>query len=235
VKLDRTLTVGGTAYPVIEERVLLDLAAPGRAQFLINGQDAAENQPVTFDIGWGMNRAASRLFDGYVEQVVKVDGKRMRLFCREYAALLANTLPLNLRHVTMTDVLGEITRITGLRFSPGAGGYATTKAANFYNLGSGYQAMAALSRVYRIQDYIWQQQGDRIIYAGRWSDSRWNGRDIEIPEDAFDAHLSNRSASIVAIPQLRPGVKLNGNVITRLEFSGHFMEIQWKSRLNASS
>jgi hypothetical protein len=168
-----------------------------------------------------------RLFLGFVESVNTVD-KRQKLFCRELSAALFAPLRLDLRHVTMHEVITEINIKTGLTFAVGDGAYSSKKVANFYNLGNGYQAMQSMARVFGITDYIWQQQGHGVIYAGSWRDSRYADKPIPVDSTLFTEHLSNNSAKLVAIPALRPGVMMNGNIVTKVDFSGNQMVVTWK-------
>ncbi|MEE7625429.1 hypothetical protein V3O24_04585 [Methylobacter sp. Wu8] len=229
MKLDRQLNINNTPYRVIEDRVLLDLDSPGRAQFLIDAGDkpVAAKQVVSFTLGYAKRDTMQRLFLGFVESVNTLD-KRQKLFCRELSAVLYAPLRLDLRHVTMQEVIADIHSKTGLTFSVGDGAYSRKKVANFYNLGNGYQAMQSMGRVFGIANYFWQQQGHGVIYAGSWQDSRWADLPIELEGGMFTEHLSNNSAKLVAIPALRPGVKLNGNIVTKVDFSDNQMGVTWK-------
>jgi hypothetical protein len=230
MKLNRYLTIGQKTYPVIEERVLLVLNDAGRAQFTVDaGDDAiAPGSPVVFELGYAQHAELSQLFLGYVEQSVAVGPRRRRLFCREWAAVLQMSVPLNLRHPTLKDVLTAIRAATQLNFSIPEAGYSTAKVPHFANLGNGYQALAAIGRVFAIEDYLWQQQGGGLVYVGSWPDSRWPERAVAFPDSIFRAHLSTQSAEIAAVPALRPGVLLNGSRLTRVEFAGTAMTITWK-------
>lgn len=229
MKLDRQLNIGNTPYPVIDDRVLLDLASPGRAQFSIDAGDkpVEAKQVVSFTLGYAKHDTMQRVFLGYIETVNTVD-RRQKLFCRELSATLYAPLRLDLRHVTMHEVIAEIHNRTALTFAVGDGEYSNKKVANFYNLGNGYQAMQSMQRVFNIEKYVWQQQGHGVIYAGSWQDSRWADLPIEVPAEMFTEHLSNNSAKLVAIPALRPGVMMNGNIVTKIDFSGNGMEVTWK-------
>lgn len=229
MKLDRQLNINNVAYNVIEDRVLLDLDAPGRAQFVIDAGDkpVAAKQIVSFTLGYAKHDTLQRLFLGFIEIVNTMD-RRQKLFCRELSAVLYAPLRLDLRHVTMQDVIADIHTKTGLTFSVGDGAYSSLKVANFYNLGNGYQAMQSMGRVFGIEKYFWQQQGHGVIYAGSWQDSRWADLPIDVPAEMFTEHLSNNSARLVAIPALRPGVLMNGNIVTKVDFSGNKMDVTWK-------
>lgn len=229
MKLARTLTIDDKSYPLIEERVLLALSYSGRAQFLIDaGGDAISAfTPISLDIGYTQHASMSRLFLGYVEQSVKVDARRVRLFCRELSAVLQARVPLNLRHPTLKDVLTAVHAATKVNFSIPEKKYSTTKVPHFSNLGNGYQAIDTLGRVFQINDYIWQQQGGGVVYVGSWADSRWPDRAVEFPESMFKAHLSSQSAEISAVPELRPGAVVNGKRIVKVEFAGNSMMLTW--------
>lgn len=229
MKLDRQLNINNAPFHVIEDRVVLDLNSPGRAQFLIDAADTPveAKQIVSFTLGYAKHDTMQRVFLGFIETVNTVD-RRQKLFCRELSATLFAPLPLDLRHVTLQEVIAEIHNKTGLTFAVGDGAYSTKKVANFYNLGNGYQAMQSMQRVFGITDYFWQQQGHGVIYAGSWHDSRWSDLPLALPANMFTEHLSNNSAKLVSIPALRPGVLMNGNIVTQVDFSGNQMTVTWK-------
>lgn len=88
---------------------------------------------VTLDIGYNEG-ALQRYFIGYIEHCTAANAVEQVLFCRELAAVLANPLPLNLRHVDLRAVLAEISEQTGLRFRVPDRPYANVKAPYFYSL-----------------------------------------------------------------------------------------------------
>jgi len=229
MRLNRVLTIDQTPRQLIDERVVLDLYAPGRANYTVVVDSDHPLKPfqfVTFDLGYS-NQDLHRWFRGYVEKVVPVGDRRAKVFCRELSAVLAKPLPLNLRHVSAREVVTEINRLTGLNFATPETDYSTTKVANFYNIGTGYAAMNEIGRVFNIVDYIWQQQAG-IVYVGSWADSRWaNKKDLLLPQGLFDKQSENKSAKVLAMPALRPGVRLRGNRITTIEFKENHMTVAW--------
>ena len=228
MKLVRRLTVGESVYPVVEERIKLELSGSGRGQFLLDAPGASFErfQAVAFDLG-SQHGELSRLFLGYVDQSVRVDSRRVKLFCREWCGVLAANVPLNLRHPSLADVLTAIHAVTQLNFSVADRDYSRRKMPHFANVGTGYQALSLLGRVFGIEDLIWQQQGMGVVYVGAWADSRWPARQVQFPESMFKAHLSSQSAEIAAVPELRPGAVVNGKRITNLEFAGNSMVVGW--------
>lgn len=229
MKLDRRLTVSGSVLDVTDERVFLSLSEPGRAQFTVQKAAAqvARLSAVALDIGYASSSDSQRLFLGYVDSVTPIDNQHCKLFCRELAAALQVSMPLNLRHPTLRDVLKAMHDKTGLDFSAPAAAYADRKIPHFANIGNGYQAMAGIAKAFRIDDFFYQQQGEGVIYVGSWTDSRWAGKAATVDNSYFAEQLSNTSAKIAAIPAMRPGVELNGNRVTGLEFAGNFMTLSW--------
>ena len=232
MRLNRVLTINGHKKQLIDERVILDLFSPGRAMFnvVVDANTVQQKQLVTFDFGYTRQAALQRFFIGFVDKIVPQDDKRIKLFCRELSAALAFDVPLNLRHVTATDVLKKVTELTGdgLDFVLPEQPYSKTKVANFFNVGSGYLLLDKIGKVFGINDFIWQQQAGKV-FAGSWVHSRWAAiPDLIIPQSVFDKQMANESARIAALPKLRPGIRINGQRITSIDFSKNHMVLAWK-------
>lgn len=229
MKLNKVLTVDGTAYPLVKDEIRLELRSPGRASFTIQA-GAPVKGLVTYDVGYNDN-PLQRHFIGYVERCTAANAVEQVLFCRELSAVLAAPLPLNLRHVDLRTVLEAVSEKTGLRFRVPDKGYARSKAPFFYSLAAGYQAMDSLARVFAIPDCIWQQQGDGEVFVGSWADSYFGAREpLQLPVELFDDYQGNRGARIAALPGLRPGATINqGERITSVTIAGNQMAIRWKT------
>jgi len=230
MKLHKVLTINGTVYPLVKEDVRLDLKSPGRATFTIQA-GAAVKGLVMLDVGYN-DAPLQRHFIGYVERSTTASSTEQVLACRELAAILANPLPLNLRHVDLQAVLAEISTKTGLRFRVPDQPYAKVKTPYFYGLATGYQAMDSLATVFNIPDFIWQQQGDGEVFVGSWADSFFGAREpLQLPAELFDGYQSNQSAMVAALPGLRPGASINqGDRITSVTLAGNQMAIRWKTQ-----
>ena len=230
MKLHQVLTVAGAGVELVNSDVRLDLRNPGRASFTVQG-GAALKGLVTFDVGYN-DKPLQRHFIGYVERCTPSNAVEQVLFCRELAAILANPLPLNLRHADLGTVLAEINQKTGLSFRVPDQAYAKVKAPFFYNLAAGYQAMDSLPRVFGIPDFIWQQQGNGEVFVGSWADSFFGARSpLPLPVALFNDYQNNQSAMIAALPGLRPGASINqGERITQVTLTGNQMAIRWKKQ-----
>jgi hypothetical protein len=230
MKLNQVLTVDGQERVIIQSEVRLDLASPGRATFCVRADQALKGL-VTLDIGYN-DRAMQRHFIGHVERSTTGNSQEQVLFCRELTSVLDMPLPMNLRHVDLHQVLAEIRKQTGLRFRVPDAGYARVKAPYFYSLANGHQAMDSLAPVFAIPDFIWQQQGDGEVFVGSWRDSYWGQREsLPLPHSLFEAYHGNQSATLAALPGLRPGMPINlGDRITSVTLAGTKMNIRWKTQ-----
>ncbi len=234
MKLHKELAINGQPYVLVKNEVRLDAKSPGRATFTIQASAPVKGL-VTLDIGYNGN-TLQRHFIGYVERSTTASSGQQVLFCRELAAILANPLPLNLRHVDLRAVLVEIGQHTGLLFRVPDQPYAGVKAPFFYSLAAGYQAMDSLARVFNIPDFIWQQQGDGEVFVGSWADSFFGVRaPLQLPVELFDDYQGNQSAMIAALPGLRPGATINyGERITSVALIDNQMAIRWTTQSAAA-
>ncbi|RMQ48766.1 hypothetical protein ALQ04_04281 [Pseudomonas cichorii] len=234
MKLHKILTIDGNVVSLVKDEVRLELKSPGRAMFTIKASAQVKGL-VTFDIGYN-EATLQRHFIGYVERCTAANGVEQVVFCRELAAVLANPLPMNLRHADMHTVLADISTKTGLRFRVPDKAYTRTKVAYFYSLAAGYQALDSLGRVFGIEDFIWQQQGDGEVFAGSWADSFFGARSpLQLPVSLFDGYQGNQSAMIAALPGMRPGVSFNqGERITSVTLAGTQMAIKWTTQSSAA-
>lgn len=228
MKLHKVLNINGQPFDLVSEEVRLDLRNPGRANFVIKA-DQAQRGLVTLDLGYN-DKPLQRHFVGYVERCTTSSSQEQVLFCREVAAILVHPLPMGLRHVNLSEVLLEVSKNTGLRFRVPDAPYAKTKTPYFYSLAAGIQAMDSLAQVFSIPDFVWHQQGDGEVYVGSWADSFWGSKPpLQLPIELLTNYQGNRSATVAALPGLRPGATINqGERVTSVTLAGTEMTLQWK-------
>lgn len=227
MKLHKVVSINGKPYELVGDETRLDLRTPGRAVYTVKSPIPLRGM-VTLDLGYNSS-ALQRYFLGYIERSTSTNSREQILLCREMSAILTQRLPLGLRHVDLGAVLVEVSRQTGLRFRVPAAAYAKIRTPYFYSLGAGIQAFDSLAQVFGIPDLIWQQQGNGEVYVGSWADSYWGARGIlELPTELFDGYQGNRSATLPALPALRPGVSINqGQRVTSVTLTDTHMAIQW--------
>lgn len=234
MKLHKVLAINGAPIALVKEDVRLDATSPGRANFTVQSSAPLKGL-VTLDIGYNQS-TLQRHFIGYIERCTAANAVEQMLFCRELTAVLANPLPMNLRHVDLRVVLAEISGQTGLRFRVPDRPYAGIKAPYFYSLAAGYQAMDSLARVFGIPDFTWHQQGNGEVFVGSWADSFFGIRaPLQIPTELFDGYQGNQSAMVAALPGLRPGATINnGERVTSVALANDQMAIRWKTQSAAA-
>lgn len=224
----RDLLINGDLTHLIEEDIFLDINSPGRATLTIISPELPEiNSSVEFYLGRASADKIHLLFSGEVEKAWKLDNKHIKLFCRQFSARLYQTVPLNLRHCSMRDVLTEIANLTGLNFYLPKTNYSDKPVARYFNLGDGIAAMDRMAEVFQVPDFYWQQEGMKDIYVGSWSDSRWATRPIPVPLNLMKL-TGSYIAKVPAIPSLLPGVDMteHGRLLT-LRHSKDHMELKW--------
>ena len=226
MKIIKTLTVDNQPYRLVNDDIRLELCSPGRATFTVLS-DHTLSGIVAFNAGWSYGKIY-RWFIGYIENSITVDPQRQKLFCRELNAVINRFLPLSLRHVSVRDVIVNLTGLTDLNFNMPDADYMNQPSPYFYHLGDGYQAMDAIGRVYQIPQFIWQQQGDGSVYVGSWKDSRWAENPVQIPDNLFTHHMSTNSATLPMSTAIRPGVHFNRGIIKSVQLSEDTMVITWK-------
>jgi hypothetical protein len=204
--------------------VVLQSATPGNCQITVS-TEVKQFALVSVDLGWG--DMIDKVFIGYVERVMPAVNGWYTLFCRELSASLALNYSVMLRHPTLKQVLDELSQLTGLEFVVPDKTYAETAIPCFYCDSSGYAMLDNIGRSFRVDDFIWQQQGNGKIYVGSYKDSFWADKPIVIPKHLMTNHQAGRTATIPAAPMIRPNVLANGSRIKTVEFKETQMTITW--------
>jgi hypothetical protein len=228
-KLTKSLTINGQQVTaIVNENVKLGLFSTGRATFTI----VSESEPsglVELHIGYNVKQLTP-YFLGVIESKHKT-GERWLITCRELIGALSFSASIAIRFATAKMVLDKLSEL-GITFVTPNAEYINKKAPCFYHTGTGLSVLQQIGKVFNIADYIFQQRPDGQIYVGSWSDSGWATSEI----NDFAEHVinvkSSTSGELIAIPKLRPGIKLNGRYITEVVLSGNKQLIKWSNKLN---
>ncbi len=216
--------VGSTKAELKQHWCVLQAKTPGNCQVTVKHQ-AKRHDIVALELGWG--DMIDRVFLGYVDRVSKSDNGYFTLFCRELTAILANNFSITLRHPTMRQVIKALAEQTKLEFVLPSAAYTETAIPCFYADTSGFAMLDNIGRVFKIPDFIWQQQGNGKVYVGSYQDSFWHDRNIELPNELMTDHKAANTASMFAIPKLRPNVQVNDQRLQSVEFKDTNMTINW--------
>lgn len=206
--------------------IVLKAKTPGTCQITVKQTDNIKKfAKVTVDMGWGT--IIDRVFSGYVERIMHAENGFVILFCRELAAALNYKFNIMLRHPTLKQVLTELTKQSGIEFVIPEQAYAQTSIPCFYSDSTGYAVLDNIGRAFKINDFIWQQQGNGKVFVGSYSDSFWFDKNIEIPKQLLTGQQAARTATMPAAPMIRPNVTANGERISTIEFIETNMNISW--------
>jgi len=230
-RLIKVLTIAGTpVVNLVSVSVQLDLFSTGRASFTV----ITEQEPaglVELHLGYQVDKLTP-YFLGVIESKHQANG-RWFLTCRELIGALSFPAPMAIRFATMLDVLNKLAEL-GLEFVYPDQAYLNTPVPAFYHHGDGISVLRQLGQVYQVPDYIFQQRPDGKVYAGSWHDSGWAGTEInDFSEHPLKVKTST-TGEVVAIPKLRPGLKLNGRYITETTLTGNTQVIRWSKTLSAA-
>ncbi|TQF70505.1 hypothetical protein [Pseudoalteromonas luteoviolacea] len=228
LRLSDSLHIGGVAVTtVIKKHVQLDLNSAGRAKFEI----VTEQEPsgvVELHIGYELTNMTP-YFIGVIESKQQANG-RWYLTCRELLGALTFQSALSIRHATINQVLTTLDN--RLEFVTPNASYMQTTLPMFCHAGAGIQALKQIGQCWQIPEFIYQQRSDGKIFVGSWQHSQWAQTIIDdYPEHSIKT-TSSTSGEVIAIPKLRPGLKLNGRYIHEVTLQNDRMQIRWSNTLS---
>ncbi|MEI8594046.1 hypothetical protein [Photobacterium sp. Hal280] len=228
MKLQTRLFVNQQEVKLADHKVSLKLSLGGRAIFVFSAEQSPEmHQPVAFDVGY--NGKLHRWFDGYIEKVQPSENGHHKIMVKENAGILSQRWAVSLEHPSLRDVIEKLTQLTGLIFSlPEDVDYTDRKIPNFVSQGDGYQLMASLGRAFEVPDFVWYQQTDGSVYVGNWANCHFGQRAFSVPPELSQRQMAD-SMTFAPFPVFRPGARVNGKRITRLELHGDEMTAYWQA------
>jgi hypothetical protein len=235
-RLTKVLTIGGKPVTnIVSEAIQLDLNSTGRASFVV----VCDQEPtgiIEYHISYNIDKPIP-YFLGVIEDKHFTNG-RWYLTCRELLGALSYPAPLAIRFATMVDVLNALSEL-GLEFVypeefVDKKNYMNTAVPCFYHNGNGISALRQLGKIFQVKDYIFQQRPDGKVYVGSWHDSGWAKSAITNFAEHPITVTNSTTGELVATPQLRPGIKLNGRFITETTLIGNKQVIRWSKTLFAA-
>lgn len=229
MKLVKAIYINGKEFHLVRDHVWLDLATPGRADFTIKSEEPLSGIVSFFMRDSGLE--PMEIFTGYIEKSHMVDDLQQRIFCRELTAVLWDIIPVSIKNASLKDILNIFTRKTRLEFNVPQKEYSEIKHHTFQSVGNGIHALDSFGDIFKISNYIWQQQGNGKVYVGAWEDSKWSEREIDLSEKFFQDVQLDGTKTLQALPGLRPGVKLNGLYVNSLQLKEHIMVVKCEKQL----
>jgi len=231
VKINKKTQIAGENVAAASSQIRLERNTPGRAIFTISQPEHAPQPGQTISHSASTASGEWRtLFAGYIERVVPTGHNVFQILARENAAVLNQRLNINARHCLPADLLKTISAQTGVVFVMPESDWTKKTAARFQHIGTGYDALDQLIKIWEIPGGIWHQQPDGRVYVGEYTSSVIN-KTIEIPAEKFAAKAVT-GGTLLLIPRLRPGVKIkfgdNVQTITAIEITGDTMRLEWQ-------
>ena len=227
-RLIKVLSIGGEQVKnIVNDVTSLDLFSTGRATFTI----VHETEPkglVELHCGYQVNKLTP-YFLGVIESKHYAN-KQWFITCRELIGALSFPAPIAIRFATAKKVLDKLSEI-GVSFTMPDADYINKKVPCFYHHGNGITALQQIGKVFNIKNFIFQQRPDGKIYVGSWDDSLWATSEINDFAEHPIKVSSSTKGEIIAIPKLRPGIKLNGRYITNVTLAGNKQVLTWSKTL----
>ncbi|WP_310606954.1 hypothetical protein [Buttiauxella brennerae] len=221
-----TVTIGAEAVECSGYELVLDLCATGRGFITAKAGVTQQGAVVRIDIGY--NNYLWRWFTGFVVSDQPAANGFRRMMIREMSGIFEPRWPLSMQHPTLRQVAAELTRASGVTIQiPDVATYADKPIPHLTHSGTGWQLLDSLGRLFSIQDYIWQQLPDGVVWLGGWEASRFSGLPVEVPSEYASSVGGGNSMTAPLIPTVRPGVVVNGHRITRVAVKDGDMTLTW--------
>jgi len=217
MKIVKTLFINKEPVKYWGDDIRLFYGRPGKAVFHVESEKKITGL-VQFVLGYSHTEKYNYFF-GYITKSVKENDNAQIIHCLELSSSLKSALILNLENVDLNEILLDISNKTGLQFVTPDQPYSKIKVSQFYNMCSGFHALDSLGEILSIENFIWYQQGDGIIFVGSRDDSYFAKRPLPIDSHLFEDQKGTDSARIAIHPGLRPGMKVNGCLVTSVQLT----------------
>ncbi len=224
MKLLEKLTIGGTNYRIIERDVYLELSNAGRATFRVEAKSKPSGL-VHYQCGYGGHNTHD-FFLGYIERAQPESNKSYTIYCRELCGGLSQTSHISLRNCLITDVIRDISTATHVQFADIS---PDKQVPRYASHGDGFNALRNIGRVFGLNDFVFYQQIDGLLWMGEWQQSAYAKPDRVIDQRFFTRQTPD-SSILPAIPVLRPGMLINGRrLLSHRLTQDHQSLLKWTS------
>ena len=241
MKITKQLKLAGVEAKLKSDSIFLEMQTPGRCIITVATTTTPMHGELIEINGQMAGHDLRRLFLGFVDTVTKLQDGIFKIVGRELAAFLNKRIALNLRHVTPSQVLEEISNQTGLKFILPDSEWTKKPVARFQHIGGGYMAMDSILNVWQVTNGIWQQQADGQIFIGESEKSVPGAKRIKLDAARFKS-MSVKGGTLPLAPRLRPGVQIeiadqflyvNSIEIHREEMRLNWLQNPWEATLRA--
>lgn len=227
MKYIHQLIINQVVSPQHDYEITLNLFSPGRGIFRVQTRELTPLEgTVEFYIGRN-DKPLLSVFSGFIHSAQTLSETEQLITCKEFSAVLQLPAPLALRNVTFMDVVEKISSVSRLEFiTPDYADYLHSQTPYFYHTANGLHAVKALSQVFNISQFFHQQRTNGTQWVGSWTDSPWNGKQLNLPPRLFQKTNALGTSTLPLFPQIRPGVQLqDGRIVQRVAFKNGSMSI----------
>ena len=225
MKSQISLKINQQPIAISDCQLVIELNVPGRGFITALTTEPCVGQLVEIDLGY--NASIYRYFTGFVERATPAENGAQRLFIRELTGIFWRSFPCSHQHPTLKQVIDTLSEQAGLTFIVPDTGYAKTPISHFQHEGDGLQLLNNLGRAFSIPDYTWFQYPDGSVYVGSHDDSRYATTEIAIPDDFATRFEAGNTRTFPLIPAIRPGMRINGNTLTKIHVINDEMTLTW--------
>ncbi len=227
----KKLWLGTEEVPLVDVNLVLELNGCGRGFITAITSNDHTGHLVRFDAG--DSDLLLRWFTGFVERSQPAENGSQRLFVRELTGVFERRWPCSFQHPTLREVADWLTSESGITVQLPQMAYCDKPIPHFIHSGSGYQLLASLGAAFSVPDYLWYQLPDGDLWLGDAQHALFAGHPLEIPPALTTAAAGGHTITIPMRQQLRPGIELNGQRVTRIRLHNDDMEVTWTPRNEA--
>lgn len=230
MNINKLTEINGNKVQASGVQIHLEHNTPGRAIISINTKTPPTIGATVTHLAQINGDEWRAIFIGYIERAVPMRCDVWQIFARENAAVLNQRLNINARHCQPADVLKIISEQTGTVFVLPNSEWTKRTAARFQHIGTGYDALDQLIKIWSVPGGMWHQQPDGRVYIGEKTKSLIGKAPIELAADIF-ASKAVTGGTLILMPRLRPGLQINtGGIIQTInsvEITGDTMRLNW--------
>lgn len=219
------LYLSGDEIQVTDINIMLELSAAGRGFVTVKTDEDYTGKLVRLDVGYP--ELLLRYFTGFVERSQPSANGFQRLFIRELVGVFEREWPCSFQHPTLRTIAEHLQKESGLTFQLPDAPYVDEPIPHFTHSGTGYQLLANLGHVFKIDDYVWQQLPNGHVYVGSWPHSLFANKPVEIPNEFATSQAGGNSMTIPMVQSLRPGVNTNGKPLQKVNLINEDMTLTW--------
>lgn len=204
------LVIDDTEYEIVKRYVHQGLSEIGVAVFFIRSGQSPGLNLVEYYCSV-LNENLDPTFFGNIHSPEEISPGFFKLICRENTSLLETKAPIAIQHPTPSEILKELTKLTGLSFIyPDSADYMEKLAPYFYCLSNARFALKSMPDLFGLELGIWFQLPTGQVYWGEWKDSHFAAIDpVTLDHDMVISRSPvDNTIKLPLVPGIVPGMQI---------------------------